>query len=221
MASSASAYIAIPLNSMKSKSLHLILAAGLFLFPALSVHANVDSILKLDMKGYFQAKYSATDSRESGQVGVVRMSSKQLIKLLSRQVGIRYPGGSRLKVAADGSVYIADAKGNIVGDVSEYFGAKADIANSLIHGKRNLVNGTERSKNYYPITFTINLPGLQGTFEGLVIEEFSVSAPSGAGVQFTTGTANSRVSGEGRINGKPAFFEGNLNLKGREASLTR
>lgn len=206
---------------MKSKSLRLVLAAGLFFGPALTLQANIDAALQLQVKCFFQEKTAASSDRESGKVGIVRVDSKVLLKLLSRRVGLAFPDGSQLIVAGDGSVYVADAKGNKLRDVSRFFGAKADVASLLFNGKRNLVNGEEKSRNYYPIAFSMNLPGLRGDIAGILTEDYTVSPATRTGVQFTAANANSDVNGKGAFDGKPAFFEGNLSLQGREASLTR
>lgn len=206
---------------MKSTSLKLALYAGLFLFPAAALQASVDSVLKLDLRCYYQKKISSSNLKESGKVETVRLDSKQLLKMLSKEVGVKYPGGSQLKVAVDGKVFVADSKGNTLGDVSRFFSAKLDTNNSLFDGKYDGESGKEDSRNYFPISFSINLPALKGTVTGLAIEDFKANKPDKFGIQEITGRTSSSVNGKGLIEGRLAYYDGSLKLDGKNAVLTR
>lgn len=203
---------------MKSKSLKLILSAGLFLFPAIS-QASVDSLLKLELKCYFQERITQSDTKETGRVKIARFDSKQLLKIISKEAGVRFPGGSQLKVASDGKVYVADNKGRLVRNVSNYLKAEIDDQNSLFDGQYNRETGKEHSRNYFPIAFTINLPELKGTVEGIAIEDFKAYAADNLGVQRLTGKTASAVNGKGSIEGKLAYYEGMLRLDGKQAVI--
>ncbi|MES2439539.1 MAG: hypothetical protein V4584_10750 [Verrucomicrobiota bacterium] len=206
---------------MKSNPLTPIISAGLFLLPALTLQASVDSVLKLDLKCYYQEKISTSDTKEKGDVEVVRLDSKQLLKLLSKQAGVKFPGGSKLMVAVDGKVFVADSKGRTVGDVSTYFKAKLDGDNSLFDGKYNRENGEEDSTNYFPISFTINLPALKGTVTGLAIEDFKVGKADKFGIQQLNGKTTSAVNGKGQVEGKLAYYDGRMNLNGKQAIIVK
>lgn len=206
---------------MKSKTLNLLLAAGLFLAPTLSLRANVDSILELDMRGYFQAKSSTSSNRETGKVDIVRLDAKQLLALLQKKVGVKFNGGSRLKLATDGSVFVVNSKGAVVGDVSQYIKTVADYDNGLFNGIRNLSTNEEKGRTYYPITIKFNIPGFVGQVSGVVIEDFTVSPATKTGIQFLSGNGRAGINGQGQINGKGAYFEGSMTLQGKEAVIAK
>lgn len=202
---------------MKSKSLNLLIAAGLFLFPALT-HASVDSFLKLDLTYYYQEKLSSNEEGNSGKVRIARIDAKQLLDLIGKQLGANFPKGSQLKVAVDGKVYATDSDGNTLRDVSQYLEAKVSTKNRLFDGNVNHVTRKEDSRNYFPISFIIELPGLEGTVEGIAIETFKVGPPNKDGVQITTGQISSTVNGNGMVGVGAAYFEGTMELTGRQAT---
>lgn len=202
---------------MKSYSLKPLLGSGLFLLSALSLQAGVESVLKLDLRCYYQNKFSSTDTKVTGSVDPVRLDSKQLLKLLAQQTGLKYAGGSQLRFDTDGSVHITDSKGNTIADVSRYFSTEQERDNSAFDGKYNRETGQETSHNYFPISFTINLPSLKGTVSGIVIEKFTVTKPDKFHIQRLEGRATSNVNGQGRIEGKSAFFDGKMILTGKKA----
>lgn len=204
---------------MKSSLLKILTATGLFLLSGVSLQAQIDSILTLDLRCYYQAKFTSSAARDTGKVPVVRLDSKQLISLLAKQVGVRFPGGSLLKIAPDGSVFVANSKGQPLGDVSRFFKAKVDHKNSLFHGTRNNVNLREVGRYYYPLTLTIDLPDLQFTVSGIVNETYKVSGENQLGVQITHSVGFSEINGKGTVDGKPAYFIGDLKLRGKEADI--
>lgn len=203
---------------MKSKSLNLLIAAGLSLFPALT-HASVDSFLKLDLTYYYQEKSSSTEDGNSGKVKTARLDAKQLLDLIGKQLGANFPKGSQLKVAVDGKVYVTDSDGNTLRDVSQYLEANISTKNRLFDGAVNHVTRKEDSRNYFPISFTVELPGLEGTVEGIAIESFKVAPANKDGVQISTGQIDSKVSGKGLVGAGTAYFEGTMQLKGRQAII--
>lgn len=203
---------------MKSNSLKLFLGSGLFLFSALSLQA-VEATVKLDLRCYYQKKITTSNSQVKGSVEVVRLDSKQLLKLLAKQTGLKYPGGSQLSVNENGKVSITDSKGTIIADVSRYFKATLDHDDALLDGKYNRETLEEKSINYLPISFTINLPALKGTVTGISIENFNVSKPNKFGVQQISGKSTSNVNGQGQLSGKVAYFDGKISLSGKEAII--
>jgi len=206
---------------MKSTSQNIALVLALLASSSLALQASVDSILNLDVKCYFQQKTSTSGASESGKVGMVRLDGKQLLSLLSKQLSISFSGGSQLKISTKGRVYVADAKGNVLGDVSAYFRAKLDDQDPLFDGSVNHVTLQEKSRNYFPVSFTIDLPALKGTITGVAIEDFAVGAANGDGVQIVTGNSNSMVNGTGSLDGGICCFDGKMNLKGREAIISK
>lgn len=202
---------------MKSRTLKLLLASGLFLFTALSARASVDSTLKLDINCYYQDKTTSSGSKETGNVKVIRLDTKQLLALLSTQLNIKYTDGSELEIATDGRVFVTDTKGNRLGDVSNYFSASFDTQSRIYDGSRNTLTNQESTRNYFPLSFTIDLPDLKVTVSGIANELYKVSIPNGDRVQIVTGRTQSSVSGSGNLGGLIAHFTGTLALDGRKA----
>ena len=206
---------------MKSKPLRLLLATGLFLFPALTAQASVDSTLRLEIKCYYQLKTAVSGVKDIGTAKIVRLDSKQLIVLLSKDAGIKYPGGSRLEVATDGKVFVTNSKGDRLGDVSQYFHATLETQSRVYDGFRNTETGQETTRNYFPVSFTINLPSLKGTVSGMASELFKVTPPTGDGLQLVIGHSDADVNGRGSFDGALAYYNGKLALDGRKASVAK
>ena len=204
---------------MKSNTLRLLLASGLFLLPALSAQASVDSTLRLDIKCYYQLKTYISGKKSIGIAKIVRLDSKQLIVLLGKQVGVKYPGGSQLEVAVDGRVFITDSSGDRLGNVSKYFQATLDTQSRVYDGFHNNETGQETTRNYFPVTFTIDLPGVKGTVSGMANELFKVTPPTGDGLQLLIGHTDADVNGNGSFQGALGYFNGKLALDGRKATV--
>lgn len=205
---------------MKPSIPKFLLILSLALLPSLSLHAAVDSLLILSAKGYSQKKLTSTPERLEGKISTSRLDTKQLLQLLAKDAGVRYPNGTRLKVVG-GGVFVADSNGKVLGDVSRYFQFVVGSNSGLFEGTRNLVTGEEQTKTYQTMSFTINLPALKGRVSGLLTESVETSAASKLGVQEVRSNGESNVSGKGNINGTPAYFEGTLQLRGLEAILNR
>lgn len=204
---------------MKFNSFKLLLGSGLFLLSAFSLQAEVKSQLTLDLRCYSQKKISTSDKEVKGSVEVVRLDSKQLLKLLAKQTGLKYPGGSQLRVDTNGQVLVTNSKGNSIADVSRYFEAEFDRDDAILNGKYNRDTQQEKSVNYFPISFSINLPTLKGTVSGVAIENFSVSKPDKFGIQQISGRSTTNVNGQGQVVGKVAYFDGKMTLSGKDAIL--
>jgi hypothetical protein len=206
---------------MKSKTLHRLLATALFFLPTLSLQASIESTLKVNLKCYYQARTVTANNNISGQVNTVRLDSKQLIRLISRKVGSSYPNGSKLIVAADGSVQVADSRGKFLRDVSQYFSLENDQSSDLFSGKRNTLTKVENSRSYYRTRLTIAVPEIEVTCEGILIEDLKVTTPNKLKVQVSTGNSTSNISGNGTVDGKPAFCDGSLKLDGKQAEVIK
>ena len=204
---------------MKSNSLKFLLSAGLFLAPALSVQAGLNARLKVDVNCYFQSKTAVSGGVESGKVGIVRLDSKQLLTLIGKEKGVRFANGSQLVITDEGATQITDASGTFLMDVSNLVRMEFQKADELLSGKVNLSNGKEDSRTYYPISLTLNLSTLKGTLRGIGIEDRLTTAPNGDGVQIIRGNTDSSVNGKGMVNGGLGYYEGTINLKGRNASI--
>jgi hypothetical protein len=100
--------------------LQRLLITSLFLGSAIALQASVESVLKLELLCYTQKKTSASDTTERGSVDRFRVNSKDLLRLISKQLATRFPSGSKLQVAVDGSVYVADSKGKWLGEAIDY-----------------------------------------------------------------------------------------------------
>lgn len=206
---------------MKSPTLKLLLTSLLCLFPALSAQASVDSTLKLDIKCYYQLRTSSSANKDTGTAKVIRLDTKQLLTLLSTQLNIRYAGGIQLEIATDGRVFVTDSKGGRLGDVSPYFHANFDTKSRIYDGSRNTETNQETTRNYFPVSFTIDLPELKVTISGIADEIYKVTSPNGDGVQIFTGHTDSNVSGSGNFGGMIAHFNGTLTLDGRKAIIKK
>jgi hypothetical protein len=198
---------------MKSKTWKLLLTAGLCL--PLSLQASVDTVLSLDLTCYVQDKILASGGVDVGKVGVLRLNAKQLLILASRQLGVKYPGGTQLLVALDGTISAVDSKGNVVSDLSKLYHVERNVKNRLFDGKSNQTTGQENSRDYYPITFTINLNDLKCRVSGLAIGNLDVSAPNKYGTQHISGNSSSAVNGKGSSNAELAYYNGKLSLSTR------
>lgn len=202
---------------MKLPIRRFFLISSLSLLGTLASQAGVDSILSLKLVCYYQDKTTSNDTVINSTGATVRLDSKQLLSLLSKKLGVKYPGGTQLKVSTEGAVFIADSKGKVLGDVSDYLQMQFKTDESIFTGRRNLQTGFEVSRNYYPVSFTIDLPGLTGTVSGVAIENFSVSNPNRDRVQISIGNTSASVNGQGLVDGKLGYYEGSVTLKGREA----
>jgi len=194
-----------------------ILAAGLFLLPALPLHASVDAMLTLAVNCYYQQKVATTGVITAGVVDSVRVDSKQLLVLLQKELLVTFPRGAQLQVATDGKVYVVDSKAVMITEVSTYLQATVDDGVRLLHGQHNLATKQQNTRNYYPITLTFNFAKLQGTIKGLLIERLTCGAPDRYGFNVTMEKSSATVNGGGIYNGKDAYFDGVLVLLGKTA----
>ena len=202
---------------MKTKS--LILITALVLWPTLALHASVDATLTLDLKCYTQQSFTSYGVVDTGHVATLRLDSKQLLYLLGKQLNHVFANGSQLKIAVNGNVYVADPKGTLIQDVSEYIYAKIDDQPRLVNGQRNRSTDREYTQNYFPITLTIDLMVLQATVKGIMLEKLSVTAADRFGVHRITDLSSSTINGSGIYNGKLAYFDGSLKLRALTASI--
>lgn len=213
--------VLIPITpyQMKSKSLQLLLAAGLLVSPALAEETSVNSTLTLNMKCYFQQSGTPTGTVGSGKVGVFRVDTKQLLKLAGSQLGVGFPSGTRLLATADGGVFAVNQKGVVIKDLSTFYALKRDTANLLFDGRSKQPAGKQTSKNYYPATFTMNVAGLTGTVGGLLIETFKITAPDAFGVRRISSDSTTAVSGKGTYGSSLSYYDGDFKLSGKAALL--
>jgi hypothetical protein len=204
---------------MKSKTLQLILAAGLIICPALAEETSVNSFMTLKMKCYFQQSGTPTGTVGAGKVGTYRVDSKQLLKLAANQLGIKFPSGTKLLATADGGVFAANSAGDAIRDLSTFFKLERDTANLLFDGRSKQPAGKQTSRNYYPATLTMNLAGLTGTVGGLLIETFKITAPDKFGVRRISSDSDTPVSGKGTYGNSLSYYEGDLKLSGKTAVI--
>jgi hypothetical protein len=195
-----------------------ILATCFCLLSCASVQAASDPIVDVDLKCYYQSKFDSTQDRVTGKVSILRLNGKQLVAILAKRSGIKYANGSRLK-AVNGVIFVADAKGRPLGDVSKYF--QLDLKNRavLFNGKQDLTSRKELSTSYGSVSFTMNLPGLGGIVSGVLSDNLTIGGPNKFGVQYSTEASTANVNGKGQIDSKTAFFDGVMTLNGREALL--
>ncbi|MEX1116923.1 MAG: hypothetical protein WEB53_16875 [Akkermansiaceae bacterium] len=201
--------------------LHHLFITGLFLSSAVSLQARVDSVLKLELKRSTQKISSTSSTTVKGRVINSRVDSKQLLKLIAKTRDTQFPSGSKLQVAVDGTVYVADSKGKWMTDVSEYLRVEFDDQNSLFDGHRNLVTGTETTKTFFPIRLVINLPSVKGSVSGIANEDFKAREPDSDGVRILSVGSKSMVNGRGPVEGGTALYQGTLRLAGRRAEIIR
>lgn len=204
---------------MKSKTLQLIITAGLLICPALAQETSVSSILTLDMKYYYQQSGTPSGTAGAGKVGVVRVSSKQLLNLAANQLGVRFPNGTRLLATAEGGVFAVNQKGTVLNDLSALFVLTRDTANLLFDGRSKQPAGQQTSRNYYPATFTFKVGGLDGSVGGILIETFEITAPDKFSIRRISSDSNTEVSGKGTYNNSLSYYEGKLKLTGRTALI--
>ena len=206
------------LQKMKSNLLPFLFTIGLFLLPAGSLHAELDSVLKLDVNCYFQSKESTSNKAFTGKVGKVRLDSKQLLKLIGNQKGVKFPKGSILMVADDGSVFVADSKRTFIADANAFVQLVFERDVELFNGRLNLDTGKEDSRTYYPLALKLKLANIEGTLHGIGIEKLFVGEPKKTGIQLTRGHTKSDINGKGTLNGGLGYYEGKIDLKGKTAS---
>ena len=201
-------------DKMKAKLIP-ILAAGLFLLPAMPLRASVDSILTVVVNCYYQQKIATAGDLIAGNVDIVRIDSKQLLTLLEKELNTKFPQGAQLQLAADGSVNVVTSKAVLITNVDTYLSATVDGGVHLLNGQRNTATKQENTRNYYPITLTFNFTTLQGSIQGIVMENLVAGAPDRYGVNVTTEKANATVGGSGTYAGKVGYFDGTLTLLGK------
>ncbi len=205
-------------QKMKSNSLPFLFTLGLFLLPAASLHAELDAVIKLDVHCYFQSKESTSNKALTGKVGKTRLDSKQLLKLIGNQKGVKFPKGSLLMADENGNVFVADSKRTFITSADEYVRLAFDRDGQLFSGRLNLKTGKEDSRTYYPLALKLNLASIEGTLRGIGIEKRFIGEPKKTGIQLTRGNTQSDINGDGILNGGTGYYEGKIDLKGKTAS---
>jgi hypothetical protein len=195
----------------------MLFSAGLFLLPAVSSKAGLNTVIKVDINCYFQAKVSASGGVDAGKVGIVRLSSKQLLNLIGREKGIRFPATTQLMADDRGNVYAANSDGDPIMDASPYIRLEFYKGSELLNGKVNVATGKEDSTSHYRLALKLKLTNLVGTLRGVAVENLLVTAPNKDGTQIARGNTDSSVNGKGRVNGGTGYYDGKINLKGRNA----
>lgn len=202
---------------MKTKILRVILPSLLFFAGALNSEARIDSELDLDLKCYFQNSLVVTNSRETGQLATGRVNSKDLMRLIGQQSGVSFRNGSKLKMATDGKVYVETPDGSVRTDVSQYVMGYPETADQAIDGSYYFDSNRENRRYFYRIQIQINIGNLQGVVSGLTEESINASPPNRYDVQIVKSSGKSVVNGKGLFQGKLAYFDGKLTLKGSQA----
>ncbi len=205
---------------MKSSSRNLTLATGLLLLSTSGLQA-AESEIKLDLTSYVQKELSVSSSTEKGKIDKVRLNSKDMLKLLSKQAGVEISGGAKLIFDETGKVFIVDPNKNRRIDVTRYMSAELDLATQLFEGKRSLETQKEDSKRYFPVTFNMDLSGLNASVQGLVIEKFKTTSPDKDGIQRITTFSETPFNGQGAVNNKTAYFDGEIIIKSRSATINK
>jgi selenocysteine-specific translation elongation factor len=205
---------------MKSLSRNLAFATGLLLLSAPKLLA-AESEIQMDLTSYTQTELSVSSTTEKGKISKLRLNSKQMLKLLAKQAGVDVSSGSKLKFDDTGKVFIVDSKKDRRTDVTRYLSAELDLRSQLFEGKKDLETQKENSTRYFPVTFTMDISGLNGSVQGLVIEKFKTTAPDKDGVQRITTSSNTPFNGQGSINGKAAYFDGDIVIKSRAATISK
>lgn len=206
---------------MKSKTLQLIIAAGLLICPALAQETSVNSFLTLDMKCYYQKSGTPSGTIGAGKVGVIRVGSKQLLQLAANQLGVRFPNGSRLLATPDGSIFAVNQKGALLRDLSPYFTLTRDTANLLFDGRSKQPEGKQTSRNYYPVALAFNVAGVNGSVGGILIETFKITAPDKFSIRRISSDSSTEVNGKGTYGNSLSYYEGRLKLLGRTALIQK
>lgn len=206
---------------MKTKTLQWIITAGLLICPALAQEATVNSFLTVDMKCYYQQSGTATGTVGAGKVGVFRISSKQLLQIAAKQLGVKFPSGAKLLVTPDGSVYAVKQNGSVIRSLSDFYTLKRDTENLLFDGRSKQPAGKQTSKNYYPSTLNINVAGLVGTIGGVQIETFNISAPDKFGIRRISSDSKTEISGAGTYNNSLSYYVGDMKLTGKTALIQK
>lgn len=204
---------------MKTSVSKSLITACLCLLPASLVQADPDAELKVTMHGYYQSNVSKSNKFLRGKVSKTRITTKQILKLISEESGRSIPSGSKLIASVDGTTKVVDRKGDKILNSSDYVQVRFYTGSEIIDGVRNLYNGKEQSRAYFKIVLAMNLKGMSGTVNGMAIAKNKVSAPDRDGVQKWTVNTNSEINGRGEIKGGPGFYEGKINLKGRGATI--
>jgi hypothetical protein len=114
---------------------------------------------------------------------------------------------------------VVDRSGNLILDSSQYVRVRRATPSEIIDGVRNIRTGKEKSRSYFKIALAMNLQGLAGTVNGMAIADNQSTAPDRDGVQKWSLAIESRVNGQGQINGGPGFYDGKINLNGRGAAI--
>ncbi len=204
------------MKTLVSKSL---LTACLCLLSASLGHATPDAELKISMTGYFQAKVSKSNKFLNGKVGKTRISTKQILKLISQESGRNIPRGSKLMANEDGTTRVVDSQGKNVLNSSPYVQVRFYRDSEIIDGVRNINTGKENSRSYFKIVLGMNLNSLNGTANGMAISKNRTTAPDRDGIQKWKISLQSQVNGRGEINGGSGFYDGKINLNGRGAII--
>ncbi len=204
---------------MKTSLSRFLFTACLGLLPASLIHATPDAAMQVSLTGYFQAAVSSSNTLIRGNVGKTRISTKQLLKLISQDSGRSIPSGSQLIVTDSGSTEVVDRQGATILDSTPYVRVKFFKDAEIIDGVRNLTTGKEKTRAYFKLALSLNLTGLTGTVNGIAIEQNDVSEPSRDGVQTSRVITDSRVNGRGSIQGGSSFYDGTISLKGRAAAI--
>lgn len=197
-----------------------LLSSALLLASGPVLHASVDSVLTLDLKCFYQDSSIVKGDTQYGKAGTLRVDSKQLIILISRESNTKFPSGSQLTVMTDGKVFVTPPKGGAPTDVTRYISATIASDKGVYHGSYNFKTGQQNLRNYYPITLKIKLPTLKATIKGTATEDLNTRKPDTDGVQISTSATKSAVSGDGWSKDMKAYFEGTLLMKGRQAEVT-
>ncbi|NJM37096.1 MAG: hypothetical protein HC845_04030 [Akkermansiaceae bacterium] len=205
---------------MKSLSTNLALTTGFLLLSAPRLLAT-DSEIKMNLTSYVQKERSVSSTTERGKVDKVRLSSKDMLKLLSKEAEVDVSGGSKLIFDETGKVFIVDPSKNRRIDVTRYMSAELDLSTQLFGGAKNLETQKEESRRYFPVTFTMTLSGLNASVQGLVIEKFKKTAADEDGIQRVKASSETAFNGQGAINRKTAYFDGNITIMSRSATINK
>ncbi len=150
-----------------------------------------------------------------------RFSTRVLLLLLQEEFPLVDFSGACIQVTPEDdptpdSVALVDGDGNLLQDLTGIVAVNLDTDASMVSGTFNAANEAESSQILFPIEVTLTFPTLMVdlTFRGLAFQRLRARAEDGAGNNRVSASIKAKVSGEGTVQGLPAFGEGSCTLRG-------
>lgn len=201
---------------MKTPFVAMAVGLGLLALVASPVQATGPGKLTVKLKRYQAGDDSMSGSVEKYTIDTAKVTTADILEIISEYSGVTIPDGSYLGVDSYGNVGVFDKNDNQINITNLDDLIYVDYGNGVWKGKYDNSNGKESSKGNYILYFSL-VTGEEESVDvdGLAKESYSIGDQTKSKVTEKT-SISAKVAGDGYYDGEFTTVEGTVKIKGKE-----